>query len=67
MAVTCITCQHWQPKQTEAKLVRLGFAQCEKKTKGHSLSATAPACTQHKPVDDKTAQARAKFMEGVGR
>ena len=39
---TCITCQHWQLKQTDPKMARMGFAQCEKKTKGHTFSSVSP-------------------------
>jgi hypothetical protein len=64
---TCLTCSHWQPKKSPS-MARLGFAQCEKKRlPGHTTSATAPACTQHKPVDSQTAAKRAEFMKGVGR
>ncbi|MGU3629857.1 hypothetical protein [Comamonas sp. C24C] len=60
---TCITCQHWHPKDTSPAMVRMGFAQCEKKTKGHTLSANAPACDRHKPVDEATAQKRVSFIK----
>lgn len=61
---TCMTCHHWQPKKTDPRLARMGFAQCEKKTKGHTFSANSPACDRHKPVDESTAQKRAQFLEG---
>lgn len=45
-----------------------GFAQCMKRTKGHTYSATAPACEQHKAVTQEQAQARAEWInKGVGQ
>lgn len=65
---TCITCQHWQPKQTDPGMRRLGFAQCMNRTKGHTYSATAPACDQHKAVTQEQATKRAEWInKGVGQ
>ena len=41
---TCIECSSWSPKATDARLARLGFAQCARKPVGHSMSSSAPTC-----------------------
>lgn len=65
---TCISCQHWQPKQTDQGMRRLGFAQCIKRANGHTYSATAPACEQHKAVTPEQATKRAEWInKGVGQ
>ncbi len=64
---TCLTCKHWHPKATPPGTAHHGFAQCMKKPIGHATSAEAPACSNHKPVDDKTAEKRAEWIKGVGR
>lgn len=65
---TCISCQHWQPKQTDAGMRRLGFAQCTKRAKGHTYSATARACDEHKAVTQEQATKRAEWInKGAGQ
>lgn len=65
---TCISCQHWQPKKTDQGMRRLGFAQCMKRAKGHTYSATARACEQHKAVTQEQVTKRAEWInKGVGQ
>ena len=47
---------------------RLGFAQCIKRAKGHTYSATAQACGQHMAVTQEQATKRAEWInKGVGQ
>lgn len=62
---TCITCLHWQPKQTDPKMARMGFAQCDTKPKGHSYSAHATACDRHRPVTDEIAKVRKDWLAAI--
>ena len=64
---TCITCQHWQPKQTDPKMARMGFAQCEKKTKGHTYSSESPVCDKHKPAPEETTKARKDWLAAIDK
>lgn len=49
---TCLTCQHWQPKQS-GEMAKHGYAVCAKGVPYEFLSANHPACPKLEPVPDK--------------
>lgn len=60
---TCMNCQHWNPRETDANMLRHGFARCDKKAlPGHTLSAKAVACVKFAAIDQDKAEAREKWL-----
>ena len=61
---TCIECTHWNTKDTDRAMVRLGFAACVlKKLIGHTVSAEAQACERFDPLEAKAADARRAWLD----
>ena len=60
---TCMNCIHWNPKATDANMLRHGFARCDKKAlPGHTVSAKARVCESFSEIDTKKATAREKWL-----
>lgn len=60
---TCIACANWNPKATDPSLARMGFAQCDKKRKGHTMSAHARVCEEFRALEASKVEARINWME----
>lgn len=61
---TCHECKHWNPKATDANMLRFGFARCDRKAlPGHTLSAKAQACAEFKPLEAEKVQARVVWLK----
>ncbi len=65
--MSCINCKHWSLKETNPAMARMGFAQCLKKTKGHTMSGKARECERFAAVDEATSQSREGWLNREGK
>lgn len=60
---TCIDCKHWNPKATDANMLRFGYARCDmKKLPGHTTSARAEECGQFAALEAGKGKARTDWL-----
>lgn len=59
----CIDCAHWNARETDKALVKLGFAWCMTKHPLHTVRAYAVPCPKFEDIGEEKAKARREWLD----